>query len=85
MGFMFAGCDLFTTNNAAYYNQNVITISYGSGETITISRKEFLTAYNNYGQNLISSYGYDEQKAQEATVDALINRKILLQEAMRLC
>ena len=83
MSFMFAGCDLFTKNNAMYYTQNVINISYGDGKTIQISRKDFLTAYNNYGQNLISSYGYTEEKAKDATVDALVNRKILLEEAKK--
>jgi len=81
MTFMLAGCDLFTRNEAAYYNQTVITISYADNSKIEISRREFLTAYNNYGQTLISSYGYTEEKAQEETVEALANRKILLKEA----
>lgn len=81
MAFMFAGCDLFSKNSATYYNQIVITVNYGDKSKIEISRKDFLTAYNNYGQNLISQYGYTEEKAREATVDALVNRKILLKEA----
>lgn len=84
MAFMFAGCDLFSKNNALYYNQVVITVNYGDGSKIEIDRKDFITAYNNYGQNLISQYGYDEEKAKDATVDALVNRKILLKEAKRL-
>lgn len=83
MSFMFAGCDLFTRNDAAYYNQIVITADYSDGSKIEINRKDYLTAYNNYGANLINSYGYTEEKAQEATVDALLNRKILLKEAKR--
>ena len=85
MAFMFAGCDLFTKNNAAYYNKIVITVNYGiDNSKIEISRKDFITAYNNYGQNLVSSYGYTAEKAKDATVDALVNRKILLNEAKRL-
>lgn len=84
MSFMFAGCDLFTRNNVAYYNQIVITATYNDGSKIEINRKDFLTAYYNYGSTLINSYGYTEEKAQEATVDALINRKILLKEAKSL-
>lgn len=84
MAFMFAGCDLFSKNNSLYYNQVVVTVNYGDGSKIEINRKDFITAYNNYGQNLISQYGYDEEKAKDATVDALVNRKILLKEAKRL-
>ncbi len=83
MAFMFAGCDLFGQNTAMYYNQNVITVKYDGESKIEISRREFLTAYNNYGQNLINSYNYTEEKAKEATVDALVKRKILLEEAKR--
>ena len=81
MAFMFAGCDLFSKNSAAYYNQIVINVNYGDGSKIEINRRDFLTAYNNYGKNLISQYNYTEEKAQQATVDALVNRKILLKEA----
>ena len=83
MSFMFAGCDLFTLNGSAYYNQPVITATYGDNGKIEVSRKDYLTAFNNYGASLMSSYGYTEEQAKEATVDALINRKILLKEAMR--
>ncbi len=83
MSFLLAGCDLFGKNYAQYYGQNIITISYGDNSKIEISRKEFLTAYNNYGQSLISSNSYTEEQAQEATVQALVNRKIMLKEAKR--
>lgn len=81
--FLFAGCDLFVRNDAYYYNQTVINITYNDGNKIEIDRLEFLNAYNNYGQNLISTYGYTEDKAKEETVNALVNRKILLNEAKR--
>lgn len=82
MSFVFAGCDLFTRNDAQYYGQIVITAEYKDGSKIKINRKDYLTAYNNYGANLINQ-GYTEEQAQEATVDALVNRKILLKEAKR--
>ncbi|MBE7082140.1 MAG: hypothetical protein E7378_00450 [Clostridiales bacterium] len=81
--FMFAGCDLFARNNADYFNQIVITATYNDGTKIEIDRKDFITAYNNYGQNLISSYGYTEDRAKEETVNALVNREVLLKEAER--
>ena len=83
MSFMLAGCDLFTKNNAKYYNQNVITLSYGDGSKIEISRSDFITAYSNYGQTLVDSYNYTTEQAQKATVDSLVNREILLKEAKK--
>jgi len=84
MSFIFTGCDLFVRNDAEYYNQPVISIKYDAGKKIEISRKDYLSTYNNYGLNLIQSYGYSEKQAKDATVDVLTNRKILLEEAKRL-
>lgn len=81
MTFMLAGCDLFPQNTAAYLNQIVITANYEDGIKIEISRKDYLTAYNNYGAELINSNGYTEEEAKEATINALVNRKILINEA----
>lgn len=81
MTFIFTGCDLFPQNNSAYLNQVVITATYKDGTKIEISRKDYLTAYNNYGASLISQNGYTEEQAKDATVNALVNRKILLGEA----
>lgn len=81
MTFMLAGCDLFPRNNASYLNQTVITVNYNDGNKIEISRREYQNAYNNYGASLISSNGYTEEQAKEATVNALVNRKVLLTEA----
>ncbi len=78
---MLAGCDLFPQNTAAYLNQIVITANYEDGTKIEISRKDYLTAYNNYGSELINSNGYTEEEAKEATINALVNRKILINEA----
>ena len=80
MTFVFAGCDLFPQNSARYLNETVITVSYDDGKVLNISRREFNTAYNNYGANLINN-GYSEKDAKSMTVDALVNRKILLEEA----
>ena len=81
MAFLLAGCDLFPQNTAYYLNQTVITATYDDGTEIKIDRREFLTAYNNYGSGLIESNGYSEKEAIDATVEALVNRKILLAEA----
>lgn len=83
MSFMLAGCDLFTRNTAEYLNQTVISITYNEGEkkgtTLNISRREYITAYNNYGN--LSSSGLTESALRNSTVNALVNRKILLEEA----
>ena len=81
MTFMLAGCDLFTQNNSAYLNQIVITATYNDGTKIEIDRREYLNAYDSYGSGLISSNGYSEEEAKNATVNALVNRKVLLKEA----
>lgn len=81
MAFLLAGCDLFPQNTAYYLNQTVITATYDDGTEIKIDRREFLTAYNNYGSGLIENNGYSEKEAIDATVEALVNRKILLAEA----
>ena len=80
MTFVFAGCDLFSQNSASYLNETVISISYDDGKTLTITRREYNNAYNNYGSDLINN-GYSEDDAKEKTVNALVNRKILLEEA----
>lgn len=81
MTFMLAGCNLFPQNNAHYLNQNVITLEYNDGTTINITRQEFLTAYNNYGAELMNSNGQTEAQAKESTINALINREVLLKKA----
>lgn len=81
MTIMLTGCDLFPQNSSAYLNQIVITATYNDGTKIEINRKDYLTAYNNYGAQLINSNGYTEEQAKDATVNALMNRKILLNEA----
>lgn len=79
--FILAGCDLFKQNTASYLNQIVITAKYADGSKIEISRMQYLTAYNNYGATLVSSNGYTEEQAKEATINSLVNREIILKEA----
>ncbi len=78
---MLAGCNLFPKNNANYLKENVITLEYNNGSKINITRQEFITAYNNYGSQLMNSNGYTEDQAKAATVNALINREVLLKKA----
>jgi len=80
MTFIFAGCDLFTQNSSRYLNEGVISISYEDGKIITITRREYNNAYSNYGANLVNN-GYSNEEAKTKTVDALVNRKIILEEA----
>ena len=83
MSFMLSGCDLFTRNTADYLNQTVITISYNDGEkkgtVLNVSRREYINAYNNYGN--LSSSGLTESALKDSAIKALVNRKILLEEA----
>ena len=80
MTFVFSGCDLFGQNSARYLNENVITISYNDGRVINITRREYSNAYSSYGSNLVNN-GSTEQEAKQKTVNALVNRKVLLEEA----
>ena len=83
MSFMLTGCDLFSRNTSDYLNQTVITISYNDGDkkgtVINVTRREYINAYNNYGN--LSSSGLTENALKESAIKALVNRKILLEEA----
>ena len=84
---MFAatGCNLFPQDYGKYLSESVVTLNFKNkegnvAETIEISREEYLTAYNNYGAQLIQQ-GNTEEDAKQKTISALINRKAIVRAA----
>ena len=70
---VFAGCNLFDTNNYASLKSVVAT----SGD-IEITREQLITAYNSSGYYYNQYYGYSQEKAIEKTINDLIDRQNLL-------
>lgn len=70
---VFAGCNLFDTNNYASLKSIVAT----SGD-IEITREQLITAYNSSGYYYSQYYGYSQEKALEKTISDLIDRQNLL-------
>lgn len=79
--FILSGCNLFERNWYEYYNAVVVSVEYPNGDKIEVNKRELLTAFNNYGTNLISSYGYTYQEAVDQTLTQLVNQKIKLKIA----
>ena len=77
--FALTGCNLVQKNTARYLNSTVANV----GNNITITMRDLLTAYNNYGYQYVQMYGYTNQKAVETTLDGLIDRKLILEEAKK--
>ncbi|MEG1751847.1 MAG: hypothetical protein RR140_00450 [Clostridia bacterium] len=78
---LFAGCNLVEINMEKYMNEPVATLKYENGQTEKISRKDYFMAWNSYGQNLMTEQKMEKTKAQEETVKALINRRVMLVDA----
>ena len=76
---VFCGCNLIETDMSVYLEKNVVTLNYGD-KTVEIKVKEYLTAFNNYGAQLIQS-GKTVDEAKDETINALIDRKVLVEEA----
>ena len=81
------GCNLFGTDLETYYNTVVATINYSyelNGETIeeseNVTKRELITAYKSYGQDYVNNYGYTQQEAIEATLDTILNRKLMIKD-----
>ena len=81
------GCNLFGRDLETYYNAVVARINYSyelNGQTITeseaITKRELINAYNSYGYNYVNNYGYTQQEAVEATLDTIINRKLMIKD-----
>ncbi len=75
---LLTGCSWAQIDNAKYYNQ--IVASVGERE---FTKKELLEAFNNYGYQYYQNYGYDMEKAVEATLDSMIDRALLLEEVKK--
>lgn len=73
-----SGCNLVTTDRAAFLN--TVVASFTNKETkekTNIIKKDLITAYNTYGY-YYQQYGMDEKEALDATLELLVNRKIML-------
>ncbi len=75
-----SGCTLFEKNLAKYYTKTVISIEYPTGDKIDISKKELITAFNNYGSTLVSQ-GLTMEDALDKTMTALVNQKVLIKDS----
>ncbi|MDD3397272.1 MAG: hypothetical protein PHR96_01865 [Clostridia bacterium] len=78
-----SGCSLFSLDNYTYLNQVVATINYSNSESISITKKELIEAYNNY-QSTLEESGYTGQTAIDKLIQLLINKEVILKETERL-
>lgn len=78
---VFTGCSLITRNNDKYYNAIVASIQDQDNNTITINKRELITAYNSYGYNYEQYYGKTRKEAVELTLEQLETRKLTIQAA----
>ncbi len=85
---IFAGCSLVTRDMAKYLSTKVATITLkegkgGDNDSMTITKKDLITAYNTYG-NYYQQYGYSAKQAMEQTIELLIRRRITIAQAEEL-
>lgn len=78
--FLFAGCDLFPRNQEAYLNRPVASIEYKDGNIQEITTEQFISAFNSYGATLVQN-GTEMEDALKQTLDVLVNRQVMLNEA----
>lgn len=78
-----SGCNLIETDMNIYLKKPVVVLDYGD-KKVEISVKEYNTAFNNYGAQLMQQSSYSLEQAQDATIEALINKYVLLEEAKTL-
>ena len=74
------GCSLFTRNTQLYYDTIVSTLEK-DGKTISITKKELIEAYSNYGAMYEQYYGYSAKEAYDMSLKIVENRKITVSEA----
>lgn len=82
-----SGCNLFTMDKNAYYNQVVASVTIpeedGKSTTLTINKEELMQAHNRYYETL-SQNGYSGQALIDYLVDLLIDQKIVINEVTKL-
>ncbi len=77
-----SGCSLFPRNMEAYLNKSVCTITYADGTKDEITTESYISAFNSYGYSLVQN-GTSYEDAKEQTLDVLINRYVLLNNAQK--
>ena len=84
---MLSGCNLFTMDKNAYYNQVVASVTVpeedGKSTTFTVTKEELMQSYNRYYETL-SQNGYTGQKLIDYLVDLLVDQKIVINEVTKL-
>lgn len=73
------GCSLFSTNIEMYYNTIVSTLER-DGKILTITKKELIESYSNYGAMYEQYYGYTTEQAYDMSLTLAENRKITVVE-----
>lgn len=72
------GCSLVGRNDKKYYEAVVCTISYESGQTEEITKRDLINAYNSYGYNYVDNYGMTMQEAVEETLNTIVDNKLTI-------
>lgn len=84
---MLSGCNLFTMDKNAYYNQVVASVTVpeedGKSKTFTVTKEELMQSYNRYYETL-SQNGYSGQRLIDYLVDLLVDQKIVINEVTKL-
>lgn len=76
-----SGCNLVTTDRYTFLNTQVASFTDKDTKVKTkVIKKDLITAYNTYGYYYEQS-GMSKKEALEATLELLVNRKIMLVEA----
>lgn len=80
VSFVLSGCNLFPRDVTDYLNKPVATLEYKDGKKVPVTTEQFINAFNNYGSGLIQN-GTSYEDALEQTLDVLISRVVLINEA----
>ncbi len=72
-----SGCNLITTDTEKDMNRVVATVNVTREETIT--KRDMVMQYMNYGYYYVNYYGYTVEQVYEMILDSLLQNKILTQ------
>lgn len=80
-----SGCNLFVTDQRAYYEQTIASMSSKeeSNKNITINKEDLIQAFNRYYSTL-ANYGYQGKELADKIVNMLIDQKVVLAETEKL-
>lgn len=81
---LLAGCTLVTKDMAKYYNTVVASFSYEDGTKVDITKKELITAYNQYGYQYVQNYEMEAKDAYKETINRIIDSKLTVKESEKI-